>query len=218
LAIIHANLKGLLAFSMLWVSVFYAGCGLPRVLPPSRDSTTRFCILLDTSGSMERIDVSRILRECKETLERALSADDDYTIIQFARTPKVVIPFSKERPSGKEVPYLIPHGSTDLREALLFAKLVFQESQGDVGSDRRHLILISDGDFWYFDDNRIVGELRKIGVTISTICIASDPTLGSERLRGIARKGGGRTESVVPGGFSDTLAKEIASTLGPAVR
>ncbi len=81
-------------------------------------------LLLDNSGSMERADRVRIMREALRVLARQLQPQDKLSVITFARTARLVadgISGDKAGAVTEQVAGLTPEGGTNLEEALNLA-------------------------------------------------------------------------------------------------
>jgi Ca-activated chloride channel family protein len=80
--------------------------------------------LLDNSGSMERADRVRIIREALRVLATQLQAQDKLSVITFARTPRLVadgVSGDKAGQLADEVSALTPQGGTNLEDAMNLA-------------------------------------------------------------------------------------------------
>ena len=103
-------------------------------------------LLLDNSGSMERADRVRILREALRVLAGQLQAHDKLSIITFARTPRLWADGMDGKQAGEaiaRVAEITPQGGTNVASALdLGYQIALKHYQ--VGSINR-VVLLTDG-------------------------------------------------------------------------
>jgi len=103
-------------------------------------------LLLDNSGSMERADRVRIVREGLRTLSAQLQPQDRLSIVTFARTPHLWadgVAGDKAAEATARIGEITPEGGTNLAAALdLGYKTALRHYQ--VGSIN-HVVLLTDG-------------------------------------------------------------------------
>ncbi|HEU0011514.1 MAG TPA: von Willebrand factor type A domain-containing protein, partial [Verrucomicrobiae bacterium] len=81
-------------------------------------------LLLDNSGSMERADRVRVIRECIRVLTRQLQPQDRVSVVAFARTARLVVDGFSGSDAGnlpEVIGHLAPDGGTNLEEAMRVA-------------------------------------------------------------------------------------------------
>ncbi len=103
-------------------------------------------VLLDRSGSMERIDRQFIVRRALETLVASLQDQDRISIISFARRPRLWAD-GLDRQAALEtlanLDQMVPEGGTNLEAALEAAYRTAKKHYVDKGINR--VILLTDG-------------------------------------------------------------------------
>jgi len=103
-------------------------------------------LLLDNSGSMERADRVRITREALRVLAAQLQPQDTFSIVTFARTPRLLvdgIPGNQAGQAADQVAGLTPEGGTNLEEALNRAYETALRHYLPYGINR--VVLLTDG-------------------------------------------------------------------------
>jgi Mg-chelatase subunit ChlD len=78
-------------------------------------------LVLDNSGSMERADRVRIIREAMRALAAQLQPQDKLSVVTFARTARLMVDGASGDKAGQiaeEVSQLTPQGGTNLEEAM----------------------------------------------------------------------------------------------------
>lgn len=103
-------------------------------------------LLLDSSGSMERVDRVRIIREALRVLAGQLQPQDKLSVISFARTARLVadgIPGSQAGAVVEQVSGLTPQGGTNLEEAMRLAYQTAARHYLAAGINR--VVLLTDG-------------------------------------------------------------------------
>lgn len=103
-------------------------------------------LLLDNSGSMERADRVRIVREALRVLATQLQPQDKLSVITFARTARLVadgIAGDKANEVMEQVGGLTPQGGTNLEDAM---NLAYQTAARHyVGTGVNRVVLLTDG-------------------------------------------------------------------------
>ena len=103
-------------------------------------------VLLDNSGSMERADRLRIVRQALRTLANQMTSNDRISIVAFARTPRLWVNGMRGGNPDQlvdRVLNLTPQGGTNLEAALDLAYSVAQTHFLPNGNNR--VILLTDG-------------------------------------------------------------------------
>jgi Mg-chelatase subunit ChlD len=103
-------------------------------------------LLLDNSGSMERADRVRIIKEALRVLASQLQAQDKLSVVTFARTARLWVdgvPGSQAAQVAEEVSGLTPQGGTNLEEAMNLAYLTALRHYLPNGINR--VVLLTDG-------------------------------------------------------------------------
>src|ERR1043166_8877733 len=103
-------------------------------------------LLLDNSGSMERADRVRIIREALEVLAGQLQAQDRLSVITFARAPRLFAdgaPGSDAGAIAMALTELTPQGGTNLEEAMNLAYQTALRHYQANGINR--VVLLTDG-------------------------------------------------------------------------
>ena len=103
-------------------------------------------LLLDNSGSMERADRVRIIREALKVLAGQLQAQDKFSVVTFSRTARLWVDGVAGDQAGKaaeEVGGLTPQGGTNLEEAMNLAYQTALRHYQANGINR--VVLLTDG-------------------------------------------------------------------------
>ncbi|MEQ1904907.1 MAG: von Willebrand factor type A domain-containing protein [Pirellulaceae bacterium] len=182
----------------------------------------RLTLVLDNSGSMERIDRQLAVRQALSLLAQQLSPSDQVTLISFARQPRLLAENVSGTQSGKLVELIaqLPsEGGTNIEAAL---KLAFEKavSQRTPGVQNR-IVLLTDGAVNLGNANpeslsRMVEGMRTAGIAFDAAGISADG-LNDEILEALTRKGDGRYY-LLDGEESSggRFAQQIAGALRPS--
>ena len=184
----------------------------------------RLTLLLDQSGSMERVDRVRSLQRAFALLAAQLNANDEVTLIGFARTPRLLA----ERVKGNEMAKLaaiianpLTEGGTNLEEALA-SGLQLAKQQFLKGAQNR-IILLTDGAANLGDAKpetlaRQVESMREAGIAFDACGVGADG-LNDEILSALAKQGDGRYYLLDrPEDADEGFARQIAGALRPAAK
>ena len=184
----------------------------------------RLTILLDQSGSMERSDRAESVKRAFALLASQLNANDEVTLVGFARTPRLLA----ERVKGNEAMKLakivanpLTEGGANL-EAALSSGLQLAKQQFVEGAQNR-IIFLTDGAANFGDalpENlaRQVQMMRKHKIAFDTCGVGADG-LNDEVLMSLAKQGDGRYYFLDrPEDADDGFAKRIAGALRPAAK
>ncbi len=173
-------------------------------------------LLLDNSGSMERADRSRIIRECMRVLAAQLQPQDRVSVVSFARTARLWVddlPGSEASELPERVGELAPEGGTNLEEALLLAYETAVRLFVPGGVNR--VVLLTDGaanlgDVEPASLQRQVEANRLKGIALDCFGIGWEG-YNDDLLEVLSRHGDGRygfvnTPEEAATGFADQLA------------
>jgi len=191
-----------------------------------RSSTTplRLTLLLDNSGSMERMDRRQTVRRAFESLSQQLSANDQVTLISFSNKPRLLA----DRVNGAKVSELLPildnlpsEGGTNIEAALNLA-LEKALEQKETNTQNR-VILLTDGAVNLGDADpdslsKMVIRMRDLGIAFDAAGISAQD-LNDEVLEALTRQGDGRyylldSVEAASSGFAD----QIAGALRPSAK
>ena len=103
-------------------------------------------LAIDNSGSMERADRVRILRECLRVLGAQLQPPDRVSVVAFARTARLVVdglPGSQAAELPERAGDLTPQGGTNLEDAMNVAWQAARRHYASNGVNR--VVLLTDG-------------------------------------------------------------------------
>lgn len=154
-------------------------------------------LLLDNSGSMERSDRVRIIRESLRLLASQLQAQDKFSVVTFSRTATLRVdgrPGNEAREHLEELAGLTPEGGTNLEEALRTAYETALRHYASGGINR--VVLLTDGaaNLGEVSADRLkqmVEGYRKRGVALDAFGIGWDG-LNDVMLEALTRNGDGR--------------------------
>jgi Mg-chelatase subunit ChlD len=177
-------------------------------------------LLLDSSGSMERSDRVRILRECLKTLAAQLRPEDRISVVAFARTPRLWVdglPGSQAGELPARVGNLAPEGGTNLEEAMRIAYETARKHFSASGVNR--VVLLTDGaanlgDVEPESLKKKVEAERKKGIALDCFGIGWEG-LNDELLEMLSRNGDGRYGFV---NSTEAAGSEFAGQLAGALK
>ncbi|MGH7970552.1 MAG: YfbK domain-containing protein, partial [Limisphaerales bacterium] len=173
-------------------------------------------LLLDNSGSMERADRVRIIREALRVLAAQLKPQDTLSVVTFARTAQLWVdgvPGNQAGQVAEEVSGLTPQGGTNLEEAM---NLAYQTALRHYRADGiNRVVLLTDGaanlgDVSADSLKKKVEANRKKGIALDCFGIGWDG-YNDDLLEVLTRNGDGRygfinTPEEAAGGFAEQLA------------
>ncbi len=177
-------------------------------------------LLLDTSGSMERADRVRIIHEALRVLAGQLQAQDQLSVVTFARTARLWVdgvPGSQAGQVAEAVSGLTPQGGTNLEEAM---NLAYQTALRHYLADGiNRVVLLTDGaaNLGNVEPEALKQKVeahRKQGVALDCFGIGWEG-YNDDLLEVLSRNGDGRY------GFLNTpeeAASEFAGQLAGALR
>ncbi len=177
-------------------------------------------LLLDNSGSMERADRVRVIRECLRVLAGQLQPQDRVSVVAFARTARLWVDGLTGAQAGElvaRVGQLSPQGGTNLEDAMNVAYQTALRHFLPNGVNR--VVLLTDGaanlgDVEPESLKKKVEAHRKQGVALDCFGIGWDG-YNDDLLEVLSRNGDGRY------GFVNTpeaAASEFAGQLAGALR
>ena len=103
-------------------------------------------LLLDNSGSMERADRARIIREALRVLAAQLQPQDKFSVVTFGRTARLWVdgvPGNQAAQATGEVAGLTPQGGTNLEDAMNLAYQTALRHYQANGVNR--VVILTDG-------------------------------------------------------------------------
>jgi Mg-chelatase subunit ChlD len=103
-------------------------------------------LLMDNSGSMERADRVRIIREALRVLASQLNPNDTFSVVTFARTARLWVdgvPGNQAAKVADDIGNLTPQGGTNLEDAMNLAYQTAQRHYLANGINR--VVLLTDG-------------------------------------------------------------------------
>jgi len=208
--------------NVLRISLRTAATGRPQNVP------LRLTLLLDNSGSMERVDRKQTVRRAFESLAAQVKPNDLVTLISFANQPRLLA----ERVSGSQVADLVQlvenlpsEGGTNLEAAL---KLAMEKASEGVTPEnaaglQNRIVLMTDGAVNLGDANPaslslLVSQMRDAGIAFDAAGISAHE-LNDVVLEALTRQGDGRyylldSAEDANAGFAD----QIAGALRPAAK
>ena len=184
----------------------------------------RLTLLLDQSGSMERADRAESVKRAFALLAAQLTANDEITLIGFARTPRLLA----ERVKGDEAAKLaqiianpLTEGGTNL-EAALASGLQLAKQQFLAGAQNR-IILLTDGaanlgDALPRNLAKHVAVMQQSNIAFDACGVGADG-LNDEVLSALTKQGDGRYYFLDRPEDADAgFAKQIAGALRPSAK
>ena len=181
----------------------YGGSPIEPLLPVSSATQARagradvgIVLVIDKSGSMmdSAHGVTKVSMAQQAAIEavRHLQATDRYGILAFDDTTHVVVPFAPVGTQAnlntirRQVLALQPFGDTVIYPAMRqAARWLFNSHLAF-----KHVVLMTDGQGETAPYLTLVAQMRRSGITLSTIAIGSDAEV--DELRSWAAAGGGR--------------------------
>ena len=177
-------------------------------------------LLLDNSGSMERADRVRIIREALHVLAGQLQPQDKLSVITFARTPRLVADGISGDQAGsvtEAVSGLTPEGGTNLEEAM---NLGYQTAARHyvIGGINRVVVLTDGaanlGDVKPESLKQKVEDARKQGIALDCFGIGWEG-YNDDLLEVLSRNGDGRYGFI---NSPEEAASEFAGQLAGALK
>lgn len=197
-----------------------------RTAAAGRASTTplRLTLVLDNSGSMERVDRRQTVRRAFALLSQQLKPMDQVTLISFARQPRLLadnVSGSKSNQLASLIANLPSEGGTNMEAALqlAFEKALEQQTEGA----QNRVILLTDGavNLGNADPeslSRMIETMRGQGIAFDAAGIVAEG-LNDEVLEALTRKGDGRYYLLDSLDAADEgFARQIAGALRPSAK
>ncbi|TWU43969.1 von Willebrand factor [Novipirellula aureliae] len=197
-----------------------------RTAAAGRASNTplRLTLLLDNSGSMERIDRQQTVRRAFALLAAQLKPIDQVTLISFARQPRLLadkVSGSESKQMVELIENLPSEGGTNIEAALQLAFEKAREQQ--VAGAQNRIILLTDGAVNLGNANpqrlsQMIEAMRGAGIAFDAAGISAEG-LNDEILEALTRKGDGRyylLDSLEA--TEDGFARQIAGALRPSAK
>lgn len=197
-----------------------------RTAAAGRSSSTplRLTLLLDNSGSMERIDRQQTVRRAFSLLAKQLKPIDHVTLISFARQPRLLA----DKVSGDKANQLVEmidslpsEGGTNIEAALQLAFDKAKEHQSPGAQNR--IVLLTDGAVNLGNASpeslsEMVTMMRTKGIAFDAAGISSEG-LNDEVLEALTRQGDGRYYLLDSVESADSgFAAQIAGALRPSAK
>ena len=162
----------------------------------SRQTPLNLVLLLDGSGSMERLDRQAIVQQALGSLAGSLEEQDRISIVRFARQARVWgerIPARQARGELERIRTLVPEGGTNLEEALVLAYDTARKHFLPQGLNR--VVLLTDGaaNLGNTDNESLqslVEENRRQGIALDCFGIGWDG-FDDHRLESLTRNSDG---------------------------
>lgn len=208
--------------NVLRISLRTAATGRPENIP------LRLTLLLDNSGSMERVDRKQTVRRAFESLAAQVKPNDQVTLISFANQPRLLA----ERFSGSQVADLVQlvknlpsEGGTNLEAAL---KLAMEKASEGITPEnaaglQNRIVLMTDGAVNLGDANpaslsQLVSQMRDAGIAFDAAGISAHE-LNDGVLEALTRQGDGRYYLLDSAEDANAgFANQIAGALRPAAK
>ncbi len=177
-------------------------------------------LLLDNSGSMERADRVRIIREALKVLAAQLQPQDKLSVVTFARTAQLRVDGVPGNEAGQQleaISGLTPEGGTNLEEAM---NLAYETAlKHYLPNSVNRVVLMTDGAANLGDvepDNlkKKVEDHRKQGIALDCFGIGWEG-YNDDLLEALSRNGDGRYGFI---NSPEEAATEFAPQLAGALR
>ena len=184
----------------------------------------RLTVVLDKSGSMERVDRSAAVDEAFRVLIDQLKVGDRVTLVGFSRTPSLLADFVDGREGQRLLQILREtpsEGGTNVEEALKLARAKALEHFEEGAQNR--VILLTDGIANLGESvpknlMTVVEEMREKGVAFDACGVGAEG-LNDEILEALTRKGDGRYYLLGNEEESGAdFARQVAGALRPAAQ
>lgn len=197
-----------------------------RTAAAGRSSKTplRLTLLLDNSGSMERVDREQTVRRAFSSLAQQLKPIDQVTLISFASQPRLLA----DQVSGAQAQQLVrlienlpSEGGTNIEAAL---QLAFEKAKEQkLAGAQNRVIMLTDGAVNLGDAQpgrlaRMITTMRNAGIAFDAAGISAEG-LNDEVLEALAREGDGRyylLDSIEA--VEDGFARQLAGALRPSAQ
>ena len=183
----------------------------------SEDAPISLGVIFDASSSMaDKIDRSR---EAVLEFFRTANPDDDFFLVTFSDTPKVLVDFtSSVEHIQSELAYATPKGCTALLDAIYLGINRMREA----GHKRKALLIISDGgdNHSRYTEDEVKAMVQEADVQIYAMGLfnfhgnTAEELHGPELLSGVTQATGGQTFFV----RSPSELADVAANIGTELR
>lgn len=173
----------------------YSNTPVEKILPidfksPQRRQTSSAAIayVIDKSGSMHFDSKLKVAKEAVKASVAILNSQDRVIVIGFDSVPQIVVPATRavNRVSiASRVAKMDAEGGTDIVKALELAYLELSL----VTAKTKHVILLSDGQSPTDGSDRLMREMARSGITVSTVALGEANTTYLSR---VSKQGKGR--------------------------
>lgn len=176
-------------------------------------------LLLDNSGSMERADRVRIIKECLRALATQLNPQDRVSVVSFARTPRLWVDGMAGTQAAEladRVGSLTPEGGTNLEEGMNLAYETARRHFVAQGINR--VVVLTDGaanlgDIEPASLKQKVEANRKQGIALDCFGIGWEG-YNDDLLEQLSRNGDGRYGFInTPEGAATEFASQLVGAL-----
>jgi len=177
-------------------------------------------LLLDNSGSMERADRVRIIREALRVLAGQLQPQDKFSVVTFARSAHLWVdgvPGNQAAKVAEEVSGLTPQGGTNLEDAM---NLAYQTAlRHYLANGINRVVLLTDGaaNLGSVDAEALKQKVeanRKQGIALDCFGIGWEG-YNDDLLEALSRNGDGRYAFL---NTAEEVASEFATKLAGALQ
>lgn len=162
-------------------------------------------LVIDRSGSMQGPKLEAV-KQAAKAAAGALHRDDQIAVVTFDSEAQVVVTVQQAGNRGridKDLDRIVAGGGTNIYPGLKDAWQLLRPLK----ADRKHVILLSDGEAPSDGIHDLVTDMRKDQITISTVAI---PGADEALLRSISSDGAGRMYQVKDlKTLSQTYVKEL---------
>lgn len=174
----------------------YSNTPIEKILPVDFKSSQRkqtssmaIAYVIDKSGSMALDSKLSMAKEAVKASVGVLNAQDRVIVIGFDAVPTVVVPSTRavnRTAIASRVSRMNASGETDIVSALDLAYLELSL----LTAKTKHVILLSDGNSSTLGSDKLMREMARSGITVSTVALGDANTTYLSR---VAKQGSGRS-------------------------